>query len=239
MGHILLAEDDPNVAALLKAYLERDGFSLSVCDNGPAALREVFAGKPDLVLLDIMLPGLDGWEICRQVRQASTIPIIILTARIDEADRITGLRLGADDYVVKPFSPGEVVERVKAVLRRGPAGLPAGPTAERDRVLRHGGISLTPSRFEVRINNAALELTMSEFRILEAMMGAPGRVLSRDQLLDALSKSERDVIDRAIDVHILNLRRKLEARIPGSQMIETVRGIGYRLRRDETKENPQ
>lgn len=233
-GHILLAEDDPNVAALLKAYLDRDGFSLSVCDNGPAALHEVFEGKPDLVLLDIMLPGIDGWEICREVRQVSSVPIIILSARIDEADRITGLRLGADDYVVKPFSPGEVVERVKAVLRRSATVMSSG----RDRILRHWGISLIPSRFEVRVNGTSLALTMSEFRILETMMGAPGRVLSRDQLLEALSKSERDVIDRAIDVHILNLRRKLETRLPGAQVIETVRGIGYRLRRDDMTETP-
>lgn len=235
MGHILLAEDDPNVAALLKAYLERDGFSLSVCDNGIEAVNAVFEAKPDLVLLDIMLPGMDGWEVCRKVREVSGVPIIILTARIDEADRITGLRLGADDYVVKPFSPGEVVERVKAVLRRGAFLAPA----DQDRVLRHCGISLIPSRFEVRVNGVNLALTMSEFRILETMMGAPGRVLSRDQLLDAVSKSERDVIDRAIDVHILNLRRKLETLIPGTKIIETVRGIGYRLRRDDLTEKLQ
>ncbi len=229
MPHILIAEDDANVAALLTAYLERDRFRFTVCADGPSALRSVFALQPDLVLLDIMLPGMDGWEVCRRVRQDSTVPIIILTARIDEADRIAGLRLGADDYVVKPFSPAEVVERIKAVLRRGTAVR----TAEPERALRHAGISLTRSRFEVRIDGSALALTISEFRILELLMSAPGRVFTRDQLLDAISKSDSDVIDRAIDVHIVNLRRKLETRQPTTRMIETVRGVGYRLRRED------
>ncbi|MDZ4761832.1 MAG: response regulator transcription factor [Alphaproteobacteria bacterium] len=232
MSHILLAEDDANVAALLRAYLERDGFRLTVHADGPSALCNVLALQPDLLLLDIMLPGMDGWEICRQVRQQSAVPTIILTARIDEADRIAGLRLGADDYIMKPFSPAEVVERVKAVLRRGQAFTPV----ESERVLRHAGVTLTPSRFEVLINGSALALTLSEFRILEIMLSAPGRVFTRDRLLEVLSKSESDVIDRAIDVHIVNLRRKLEARIPGTRLIETVRSIGYRLRREDENE---
>lgn len=227
MARVLLAEDDANISTLLEAYLERDGFAVTKCADGSEALRMARAAPPSLVILDIMLPGLDGWEVCRELRRESAIPIIMLTARIDEADRIAGLRLGADDYVVKPFSPAEVVERVKAVLRR----VKPNQTALDDAVLTQGGLSLYPSQYALTLDGSPLALTISEFRIVETMMRAPGRVFTREQLLDLLHSDSGEVIDRAIDVHIVNLRKKLE--IGRWRYIETVRGVGYRFNAGE------
>lgn len=225
MSSILLAEDDANLAALVRAYLERDGFAVTTHNDGRDALRAAKSGDHDLVLLDIMLPGLDGWEICRELRRISQIPIVVLTARIDEADRIAGLRLGADDYVVKPFSPAEVVERVKAVLRRS-----APPKrTESDAILRAGPVTLSSSHLTVTVKGASVALTRSEFKILEAMMKSPGRVFTRDQLLVAANIHGDDVIDRAVDVHIVNLRRKIETDPTMPQIVQTVRGVGYRI----------
>lgn len=231
MRQILLVEDDVNMAALLKTYLERDGFAVVIEGDGYRALAAARAHPPALMLLDVMLPGLDGWEICRALRRESHLPIIMLTARIDEADRIAGLRLGADDYVVKPFSPAEVVERVKAVLRRsqGRPAIPAGDVA-----LTHGAIVLSPERFEVSVEGAPVALTRSEFRLLECFMRAPGRVLTREQLLETLYLHGGDVIDRAVDVHIVNLRRKIEREPARPRYILTVRGVGYRLAEGES-----
>jgi DNA-binding response OmpR family regulator len=223
MGHILIAEDDANMSALLTAYLERDGFRVVACRDGREALRRARSDPPQLVILDIMLPEIDGWEVCRQLRREGSVPIIMLTARIDEADRIAGLRLGADDYVVKPFSPAEVVERVKAVLRRSD-----GNASNAGAVLTFDGLVLSSERYTLSLDGTAIAVTLSEFRILEALMRAPGRVFSREQLLDVIGESEAGVIDRAIDVHIVNLRKKLGA--ARQQYIETVRGVGYRLK---------
>ena len=222
MRTILLVEDDANMAALLKTYLERDGFAVEIQSDGRRALAAARANPPALMLLDVMLPGLDGWEVCRALRRESSLPIIMLTARIDEADRIAGLRLGADDYVVKPFSPAEVVERVKAVLRRVD-GRALGA------MLTHGGIALSPERFSASVEGASVALTRSEFRLLETFMRAPGRVFTREQLLETLYLHGGDVIDRAVDVHIVNLRRKIEREPSQPRYIETVRGVGYRL----------
>lgn len=224
MSRILIAEDDANMSALLATYLKRDNFEVVACGDGREALRLARARAPDLVILDIMLPELDGWEVCRQLRRESAVPVIMLTARVDEADRIAGLRLGADDYVVKPFSPAEVVERVKAVLRRAGEGRFAGGEA----VLAHEGLVLAPSRYTVTLDGAPVALTLSEFRILEAFMRAPGRVFSREQLLDAMGEGSGAVVDRAVDVHMVNLRKKLEA--GRHRYIETVRGVGYRFK---------
>lgn len=224
MSLILIAEDDANMSALLAAYLKRDNFEVVACCDGREALRLARASAPNLVILDIMLPELDGWEVCRQLRRDSAVPVIMLTARVDEADRIAGLRLGADDYVVKPFSPAEVVERVKAVLRRAGEGRFTGGEA----VLAHEGLVLAPSRYTVTLDGAPVSLTLSEFRILEAIMRAPGRVFSREQLLDAMGEGSGAVVDRAVDVHMVNLRKKLEA--GPHRYIETVRGVGYRFR---------
>lgn len=223
MAHVLIVEDDANIATLLTAYLERDGFAVLACSDGRDALRLASSSPPVLVILDVMLPGLDGWEVCRALRRASSVPIIMVTARIDEADRIAGLRLGADDYVVKPFSPAEVVERVKAVIRRTGASARGG-----EEVLRLGELVLHPDRYTVLLGGEPVELTLSEFRLLEAIMRAPGRVFTREQLLDVMRSDGGEVIDRAVDVHIVNLRKKLET---GRQrFIETVRGVGYRLK---------
>ncbi|MBI1250578.1 MAG: response regulator [Alphaproteobacteria bacterium] len=226
MTTILLAEDDANMAALMQRYLERDSFDVLVEPDGVRALRAAREQAPDLLLLDIMLPGLDGWEICRELRRTSAIPIIILSARLDEADRIAGLRLGADDYVIKPFSPAEVVERVKAVLRRTQPA--AGATAEEE-LLTRGAIVLSPGRFSVTVGGAPVALTLSEFKILETLMRAPGRVYTREQLLAAMHLDGGDVIDRTVDVHIVNLRRKIERRPGAPSYIQTVRGVGYRF----------
>ena len=224
MALILIAEDDANMSALLATYLERDGFSVASCADGREALRLARADAPSLVVLDIMLPGLDGWEVCRQLRRDSAVPIIMLTARIDEADRIAGLRLGADDYVLKPFSPGEMVERVKAVLRRTGATYSAESGAD----LTQCGLILSPDRYTLTLDGAPVALTLSEFRILQALMRAPGRVFTREQLLDVMGDGGGEVIDRAVDVHIVNLRKKLEA--GDRRFIETVRGVGYRFK---------
>lgn len=223
MAYVLIAEDDGNISTLLAAYLERDGFEVISCADGNEALRLARANPPGLMILDIMLPGKDGWEVCRELRRESAMPIIMVTARIDEADRIAGLRLGADDYVVKPFSPAEVAERVKAVLRRaGPERAQAGVST-----LRRGDLVLHPERYTVSLAGEPVALTLSEFRLIEAMMRAPGRVFSREQLLELLHEGGGEVIDRAIDVHIVNLRKKLET--GAHRFIETVRGVGYRF----------
>lgn len=230
MRTILLVEDDANMAALLKTYLERDGFAVEIQSDGRRALAAARANPPALMLLDVMLPSLDGWEVCRALRRESSLPIIMLTARIDEADRIAGLRLGADDYVVKPFSPAEVVERVKAVLRRVEGRALPGP----DPKLTHGPIVLSPERFTASVEGASVALTRSEFRLLETFMRAPGRVFTREQLLETLYLHGGDVIDRAVDVHIVNLRRKIEREPSQPRYIQTVRGVGYRLAEGES-----
>lgn len=227
MRSVLIAEDDVNMSALLTTYLERDGFSVASCTDGGEALRLARSSRPSLLVLDIMLPVMDGWEVCRQLRKESGVPIIMLTARIDEADRIAGLRLGADDYVVKPFSPAELVERVKAILRRSGAAGEDGPA------LIQGGLVLSPDKYTLSLDGAPVALTLSEFRILEALMRAPGRVFTREQLLDVLYHDGGEVIDRAVDVHIVNLRRKIES--GPVRFIETVRGVGYRFSAGDRK----
>ncbi len=223
---ILIVEDDNNVAALLRAYLERDGFEvISHCD-GRKGFDELKKSKPALVILDIRLPTMDGWDFCRQVRQTSSVPIIILTAQIEEADKIAGLRMGADDYIVKPFSPREVVERVKAVLRRSSDGTRIFGAME----LECDGLTVSAERAEVTKDGISVALTLSEFRILYALMSSPGRVFSRNDLLDQLHDDGAEVVDRIVDVHVGNLRRKVEADPSSPQFVLTVRGIGYKFR---------
>lgn len=221
---ILIVEDDRNTAALVATYLEREGFATVTVHDGAEALQLALRQEPLFVILDVMLPGLDGWEICRTLRSRSDVPILMLTAREEEVDRLVGLSLGADDYVVKPFSPRELVQRVKAILRRSRprATFPAAP-------MTAAGISLDPARHRVTRDGRPVNLTAAEFKLLQALLSAPGRVFTRDELLDRLYRGGETVIDRVIDVHIGKLRQKLEADPAAPRLILTVRGFGYRL----------
>ena len=221
---ILIVEDDRNIASLIETYLEQAGFRTVVANDGRRGLELAQRLHPGLVILDIMLPGMDGWDICRELRKVSQVPILILTAREEEVDRIVGFSLGADDYVVKPFSPRELVERVKAILRRARAVEP--PAGGR---LQQGGLVLEPEMHKVTLEGEAVALTPSEFILLHTLMGAPGRVFSRDLLLGRLYQHGEAVIDRVIDVHIGKLRQKIEADPAKPRFILTVRGVGYRF----------
>lgn len=223
-GPILICEDDRNIAALVETYLEREGFDTIIAHDGVTGLDCARTRAPALVILDWMLPGMDGAEICRQIRKTSDVPILMLTAREEEADRIVGFSLGADDYVVKPFSPRELVERVKAILRR------AGRTPpSREAVLRHGTLVLDPEKHKVTRDGEDVALTPSEYAILHALMDRPGRVFSRGELLEKLYTRGETVVDRVVDVHVGKLRQKIEADPSKPACILTVHGIGYRF----------
>ncbi len=228
-GPILIVEDDRNTAALVATYLQREGFATLEVYDGAKALETARQERPGFIILDVMLPGMDGLEICRELRKVSDVPILMLTAREEEIDRVLGLSLGADDYVVKPFSPRELVERVKAILRRL---RPAAPLQE-STLLEHDGLSLDPTRHKVTVDGDAVALTAQEYKLLQALMKAPGRVFSRDDLLDRLYDHGETVIDRVVDVHIGKLRHKLGDDPSAPRYIHTVRGFGYRFADDE------
>ena len=216
---ILIVEDEPKIASLLADYLsEKGGYDTQVLDRGDGVADWVRSPRPALVLLDLMLPGQDGLEVCKQLRRESRIPIIMVTARVEEIDRLLGLELGADDYICKPFSPREVVARVKAVLRRS-----TGPRDPAD-----DGLDIDPERFEARYRGRKLRLTPVEFALLRTLAGQRGRVFSRDQLMNEMYSDYRVVSDRAVDTHIKNLRKKLET-AGGGDRIESVYGVGYRF----------
>jgi DNA-binding response OmpR family regulator len=221
---ILIVEDDQNTSKLVATYLEREGFITIAAYDGEEALRQARLREPGFVILDVMLPKVDGWEICRQLRKFSDVPILMLTAREEEIDRVMGLSLGADDYVVKPFSPRELVERVKAILRRV---LP-GP-ARGKRLLLHGGLILDEEKHKVSVNGNPVNLTSSEYKLLQALMSSPGRVFSRNELLERFYERGETVVDRVIDVHIGKLRQKIEDDPANPVRILTVRGFGYRF----------
>ncbi len=223
-GPILIVEDDRKTAALLELYLEREGFKTVLAYDGERALELAQRHKPIFIILDLMLPVVDGWEVCRQLRRSSDVPILMLTARGEEVDRISGLTLGADDYVVKPFSPRELVARVRAVLRRGRLKL-----SKEKSVLSHAGLVLDLEKRKVSINDRRVHLTPHEYNLLQALMSAPGRVFTRDELLDRLYPNGEAVIDRVIDVHIGKLRQKIEEDPSKPRFILTVRGIGYQF----------
>ncbi|MBT8053015.1 MAG: response regulator [Gammaproteobacteria bacterium] len=218
---ILIVEDEPKIAALLEDYL-RDigGFATQTVDRGDRVLNQIRSHPPDLVLLDLMLPGLDGIEVCKQLRAESTVPIIMVTARVDEIDRLLGLELGADDYICKPFSPREVVARVKAVLRRSEI------SADSD---ESGGVEIDEEKFSARYGGNDLGLTPVEFALLKMLSANPGRVFSRDQLMNGMYPDYRVVSDRAVDTHVKNLRRKLQHAAGGKDIIRAVYGLGYRF----------
>jgi DNA-binding response OmpR family regulator len=222
-GLVLIVEDDRNTAALVATYLEREGFSTLAVHDGRQALEMIRKHRPGFVILDLMLPGTDGWEICRELRKFSDVPILMLTAREEEIDRVLGLSLGADDYVVKPFSPRELVERVKAILRRS-RSVPSRTT-----ILTGQGLELDPVRHRVTREGQPLELTATEYKLLHALMSAPGRVFSRDELLGRLYDHGESVVDRVIDVHIGKLRQKIGDDPAAPHLILTVRGFGYRF----------
>jgi DNA-binding response OmpR family regulator len=223
-GPVLIVEDDPNTAALVQTYLERDGFQTIKAADGETALRLARQHRPGFVILDIMLPRLDGWEVCRQLRTFSAVPILMLTAREEEIDRVAGLVLGADDYLVKPFSPRELVARVKAILRRVHPGEP-----EYRELLICNELVVEPAKHRVRLGDSPVNLTGSEYKLLCALMRAPGRVFSRSELLSHFYQDGETVVDRVIDVHIGNLRQKIERDPANPQFIITVRGFGYKF----------
>jgi len=224
-GPILIVEDDKKTASLIALYLEREGFQTLIAYDGQQALELAQRHKPLFVILDLMLPVLDGWEVCRQLRQSSDVPILILSAREDEVDRVSGLTLGADDYVVKPFSPRELVARVKAILRRGRLG----PTREKQ-LLSVEGLVLDREKRKVTLNGNPILLTPHEFHLLQTLMSSPGKVFTREELLARLyPRHEAVVIDRVVDVHIGKLRQKIEKEPSNPKYILTVRGIGYQF----------
>jgi DNA-binding response OmpR family regulator len=224
-GPILIVEDDKKTASLVALYLEREGFQTVIADDGQQALELAQRHNPIFVILDLMLPLIDGWEVCRQLRQSSDVPILILSAREEEVDRVSGLTLGADDYVVKPFSPREVVARVKAILRRGRLG-----TTKNKKPLSYGGLVLDQEKRKVTVNGGLIILTPHEFNLLQTLMASPGKVFTRGELLARLyPRHEAIVIDRVVDVHIGKLRQKIEKDPSNPQYILTVRGIGYKF----------
>ena len=226
---VLVVEDEPKLGALLCDYLRAAGYQATVAEDGPAALRAFAAEPPAAVLLDLNLPGLDGMEVCRTIRQGSAVPILMLTARVDEIDRIVGLEIGADDYLCKPYSPREVVARVRALLRRSQGRLPGAAGAAAARSLEVGGFALDDAGQRAWWQGQVLPLTPIEWRLLRTLLQPPGRVFARAQLLDAIHLDLRDVSDRAVDSHVKNLRRKLQATMAAPDCISSVYGVGYRL----------
>ena len=228
MKTILVVDDEPKIVALARDYLEHAGFAVTIAADGPAALAAIRRARPDLVVLDLGLPGLDGLDVLRDVRRDSSLPIVLLTARDDELDKLLGLELGADDYLTKPFSPRELVARVRAVLRR--AG--SGPVDEAGDSIRTGDLVLDLPRMRVERAGRRVEVTPTEFQLLATLARRPGRIFTRSQLLDAIHGVAFESYERAIDAHVKNLRRKLEDDPRRPRLIETVYGVGYRLADD-------
>ena len=226
---IMVVEDDDKIAAILVDFLHASGYTTTRCSDGTEVAPAVRADPPAAIILDLMLPGLDGIEVCKQVRSFSSVPIMMVTARIDEIDRLLGLEIGADDYVCKPFYAREVMARIKALLRRadGNNGRNVRRGDGRVEVAEDGFVIVDASR-RIRLNGRELPLTPLEFQLLKLLLSSPERVYSRDQLLDTLHDDFRDVSDRAIDSHIKNLRKKIDGVAPGMQCIGTVYGVGYR-----------
>lgn len=218
----LVVDDDAKIVKVLTAYLERDGYQVLAAADGDAALRLTEREQPDVVLLDVMLPGRDGWEVCREIRRTSAVPIIMLTARDDEIDRIVGLELGADDYVSKPFSPREVMARIRAVLRRTHRQ-EAAPA-----VLRRDGVVLDLAARTAAVAGQPVDLTPTEFKLLELFLRHPGQVFTRLQLVEKIQGYAYEGYERTVDSHIKNLRKKIGDAAGEAQRIKTVYGVGYK-----------
>ncbi len=227
---ILVVDDDKKIVDLVTLYLKRDGYNVLKAYDGREALDVARRKQPDLIVLDLMLPELDGTDVCRLLRAESSVPIIMLTARSTDEDKLRGLDIGADDYVTKPFNPRELVARIRAVLRRIAPQEP--PAADR----RFGDLVISFVRHEVRVGDRPVNLTPTEFRLLEAMAREPGRAFTRAELLDRVFGYDYDGIERTIDVHIMNLRRKIEPTPGQPRFIVTVPGVGYRFEGRETPE---
>ncbi len=216
---ILIVEDEQKLAELLKDYLEQSNFEVTILHNGMDVAPYVKKNSVDLILLDLMLPGRDGMEVCKDLRRFSNVPIIMVTARVEEIDRLLGLELGADDYVCKPYSPREVIARVKAVLRR----------ADETTTTQAWGLVLDETRYQASLHGMDLGLTAVEFKLLQFLAASPGRIYSRVQLIERIYSDQRIVSDRTIDSHIKKLRRKIERLSPGEDLIASVYGVGYKF----------
>lgn len=216
---ILIVEDEEKLASVIGDYLRQAGFEPCWIDNGEEVVAWVREKQPRLIVLDLMLPGRDGTEVCKEIRTFSTVPIVMVTARIEEIDRLLGFEFGADDYICKPFSPRELVARIKAVLRRAAPGQTKTPS----------GLLLDESRYLATINETPLDLTAVEFRLLQLMAASPGRIFGRQQLMDRIYQDQRIVSDRTIDSHIKKLRKKLAAIAPYAELIHSVYGVGYKF----------
>jgi DNA-binding response OmpR family regulator len=223
---ILIVDDEQPIVDLVASYLSAEGFTCHRAFDGPGALALARTVRPDLVILDVMLPGLDGVEVCRRLHQETAVYVLMLTARTDEVDKLIGLSVGADDYLTKPSSPRELVARVKAILRRSRA--PLDKVAERP-ALQFGVLSIDPERREVQRHGNQIELTPREFDLLYAMASYPGRVFTREELLKRVWGPDFAGIDRVVDVHVGTLRRKLEEDPAEAQFVQTVRGVGYKF----------
>ena len=225
MAEILIVDDDAHIREVVRFALEKAGHRVAECADGGAALAAIDARPPDLVLLDIIMPELDGLDVCRALRARSRVPILFLSSRDDELDRIVGLEIGADDYVTKPFSPRELVARVKALLRRAAPPPPAEAGAQ---PIRRGELTLDVARHRCSWCDVEVDLTVMEFTLLRSLMGAAGRVYTRDELVDRVWGNDYAITDRTVDSHVRRLRRKFAA--VGADPIETVYGVGYRLK---------
>jgi DNA-binding response OmpR family regulator len=223
---IVVADDEPHIRDVVRGYLEADGFDVVLAADGTAALTAARERRPDLVVLDVTMPGLDGVEVLRQLRTESDVYVIMLTARAEEVDKLVGLAVGADDYITKPFSPRELVARIKAVLRRGARGTPTANASER---LTFDGLTIDPARREVTRDDAPVELSALEFDLLVALARAPGRVLTRRQLLEQVWGFDFFGDERVVDVHIRSIRKALGDPADAPQLVGTVRGVGYRF----------
>jgi two-component system, OmpR family, response regulator BaeR len=217
MSRILIVEDEPKLAALEADYLKSAGFDTHIIGDGREVAAWVRSNAPDLVLLDLMLPGRDGLEVCRELRAFSDLPIVMVTAKVEEIDRLIGLDAGADDYVCKPFSVRELVARVRAILRR-----PRHPSPP-------AGLVMDDAAHRAELDGRPLDLTPVEFRLLRALASAPGRVFPRERLLERIYQDHRVVTDRTVDAHVKNLRRKLEEARPGEELVRSIYGVGYKL----------
>lgn len=221
---IVVIEDEEDIRDLLRYNLEREGYQVQAAEDGESGLEMIGSPVPDLIILDLMLPGIDGMEVCRRLRQddeTRNVPIIMLTAKSEEIDVVLGLEVGADDYMVKPFSSRELLARIKAVLRRG-----ADPTVDNE-IITVGPLCIDAGRHKLQVAGRDIELTATEFRLMHTLASRPGRVFRRDQLLDQVIGDQAIVIDRNIDVHVRTIRKKLGEH---RELIETVRGVGYRCR---------
>lgn len=225
--HVLIVEDELKIARLMVDYLQAEGFATTVLAEGTHAVSEVQALNPSFVILDVMLPGKDGLTVCKEIRQFSEVPIMMVTAKVDEIDRLLGLELGADDYLCKPFSPREVVARVRSILRR--VQQPAVVEADSPHCLRYRHLQLDSERFQCHVEGVAIDLTPVEFRLLQAMASQPGRVFARDKLMDVAYTDTRIVSDRTVDSHIRNLRKKINEGHQAEDLIHSVYGMGYKV----------